>query len=484
MNILSILYSENRNFTVKELAVKLGYTEKTILKMIEVLGFELKKWSSTVQLVVKANKEVQLQTSENFSLKVIELSYLKESHIFKACDAIFNGDFVDIATFSNENYISYSTLYGRLIAIRPVLKQYQLEFKPNSKEHFLGDEKQLRYFFFYFYWNSSWGMEWPFKTIEKSRLLPLIDSIEKFKGQKFMISEQLFYLYWLGVISVRLQNGHLVEESLLWDVVIEENPRFELFVQQMYPIFKEMFSLEERQILIEIKFLFTILFIYTQYELEDPQVSEMLIFSQNKNHLIFEVTNYWIKRYTEFFNLSLSSAEYGAIYANLVHLHFRFYFFEGEQSSFFSKTVEQNQQEDTYQSMMALFFNELYQESKYYPILKHRNELVTHYTFLVEKFIKSEIKHQPIRIQLLSHYGKSETIQLTKKLQQICEEKIEFIYTIGEKIDLIISDRYYEELEVSAAPIIIWNENPKVKDFMKIVQIINEMKIQKFKHPN
>lgn len=482
MNILSLLYSESRPFTVKELAIKLGYTTKTILKMIEVLEFELQKWSNTVQLVVKENKEIQLKTSEKFSLKVIELSYLKESHIFKACDAIFNGDFVDIATFSNENYISYSTLYGRLIAIRPVLKQYQLEFKPNNKAHFLGEEKQLRYFFFHFYWNSSWGMEWPFKGIKKKQLLPFIEAIEQFKNSPLMISEQEFFFYWLGVISVRIQNQHAIEDSPLMEIVIDGNPKFELFSQKMYPLFKELFSLEESQIHNEIKFLFTILFIYTQYELEDPLISEMLVFSQNKEHLVFEATNYWLKRYMEFFRLNLSAAEYGAIYTNLVHLHFRVYFFEGEQSSFFSREDEIHKKEDVYHLMMAYFYKELLQESKYYPILKHKNDLLLNYTLLARKFIKLEIDYRPVRIQLLSVYGKAETIQLTTKLQQICEEKIEFSYTLGEKVDLIISDRHYEELDESVAPLVIWNENPKVKDFMRIIKIIEELMIQKFNH--
>ncbi|MDT1940334.1 MULTISPECIES: helix-turn-helix domain-containing protein [Carnobacterium] len=482
MNILSLLYSENRPFTVKELAIRLGYTSKTILKMIEVLEFELQKWSNTVQLVVKENKEIQLETAENFSLKVIELSYLKESHIFKACEAIFNEDFVDIATFSNENYISYSTLYGRLIAIRPVLKQYQLEFKPNNKAHFLGEEKQLRYFFFHFYWHSSWGMEWPFKGIEKKQLAPFIKAIEGFKNRSLMVSEQEFFFYWLGVISVRIQHKHPIKEIPLMEVIIEGNPKFEVFSQQMYPLFKEHFLLEESQLHNEIKFLFIILFNYTQYELEHPLISEMLVFAQNKAHLVFETTNYWLKRYMEFFDLTLSAAEYGAVYTNLIHLHFRVHFFEGDQSSFFSRAEEKDKKEDVYHLMMGCFYKELLQESKYYPILKHKNELVLNYTLIARKFIKLEIEYQPVRIQLLFVYGKAEALQLSKKLQQMCEVKIEFSYTLGEKVDLIISDRHYEELEYSIASLIIWNEEPKVTDFMRIINLIEELTIQKFKH--
>lgn len=57
--------------------------------------------------------------------------------------------------------------------------------------------------------------------------------------------------------------------------------------------------------------------------------------------------------------------------------------------------------------MMGCFYKELLQESKYYPILKHKNELVLNYTLIARKFIKLEIEYQPVRIQLLSVYGKA-----------------------------------------------------------------------------
>lgn len=141
MYLLSLLDSEKRGFSIKELEQKLGHNSKTITKMVQSLKIELAPWQNSITLVTNNDRTLSLKKKASFSLETINLYYLKESFIFKACDAIFNEEFIDIATFSSANYISYSTLYGRLNEIKPLLEHYSIEFKANNMASFEGEEK-------------------------------------------------------------------------------------------------------------------------------------------------------------------------------------------------------------------------------------------------------------------------------------------------------------------------------------------------------
>lgn len=393
MYLLSLLDSEKRGFSIKELEQKLGHNSKTITKMVQSLKIELIPWQNSMTLVTNNDRTLSLQKKACFSLETINLYYIKESFIFKACDAIFNEEFIDIASFSSANYISYSTLYGRLNEIKPLLEHYSIEFKPNSMTSFEGEEKQIRYFFYHFYWSTHWGMEWPFREIDKelfSGIINLLDGLRK--TTTLYISEQESIAFWLGVITTRINLGHTIEQVDLYNQIIDDNSAFTYFKNALLEEFKHLFpAISESDLLNEIQFLYVVMYSNDYFEMDDPQISETLIFSQNRNGEIFGATNYWLKICSDFFELSLSAAEYGAIYANLIHLHAEIAFFEGNIALFFNDYLEvshiKDETNDFYDSLMDYFYEKLIENKKYKKIFINKERLLPRYKMIARKFI-------------------------------------------------------------------------------------------------
>ncbi|WP_245617913.1 helix-turn-helix domain-containing protein [Carnobacterium gallinarum] len=483
--LLSLLYSQKKSFMIKELEKELGYNNKTIVKMIQTLQIELEPWKDQIKLVINPDKTLYLEKEPSFSLETIKLTYLKQSYIFKACCAIFNEEFVDIATFSNANYISYSTLYGRLNEIKPLLKSYQIEFKSNNIATFEGEEKQIRYFFYHFYWGTYWGTEWPFKGIDKEKFTSLIGLIEKIRRKAMYISEWESFAFWLGVIATRIELGHVIEHVELYDPIIEDSTAYSSFEAQVLTEFQTLFpQLEHGQLINEIKFFYSIYYSNTSFEINDLLISETLVFSQNKKNELFEVTNYWLKEWIDLFNLSLTAAEYGAIYANLVHLHAGVYFFEGNIDGFFYDEpgeIKSNNSEDIYDSLMDYFYEKLISNRKYKDIFSQKNRMLPNYKLIARKFIKVDIEKNPVRIYLISIHGNKEMGRLERLIRQTSGGyNIEFADQL-ENVDLIVSDRMYAGIVNQEATIIIWGENPNENEVLSINLAIKEILLLKVK---
>nr|WP_315528554.1 helix-turn-helix domain-containing protein [Carnobacterium maltaromaticum] len=484
MYLLSLLDSEKRGFSIKELEQKLGHNSKTITKMVQSLKIELAPWQNSITLVTNNDRTLSLKKKASFSLETINLYYLKESFIFKACDAIFNEEFIDIATFSSANYISYSTLYGRLNEIKPLLEHYSIEFKANNMASFEGEEKQIRYFFYHFYWSTHWGMEWPFQKIDKNQFCEIIKRIEGLrKTTTLYISEQESIAFWLGVITTRINLGHTIEQVGLYNSIIDDNSAFTYFKNALLEEFKQLFpTISESDLLNEIQFLYVVMYSNDYFEMDDPQISETLIFSQNRTGEIFGATNHWLKVCSDFFEVSLSAAEYGTIYANLIHLHAEIAFFKGNISVFFNDYLEvshiQDETNDFYDSLMDYFYQKLIENKKYKKIFINKERLLPRYKMIARKFINIDSQKNSIKVHLISVYGNKKLAYLQNLINRSNEEHLEFSEDYN-NVDLIVSDRLYAGISQLNTPMIIWGEEPDENDLAEVNKVIKKISFDK-----
>lgn len=482
--LLSTLYSENRFFSMKELEQKLGYNNKTIMKMVQTLKLEEVAWQEDMSLIVDSDRKVFLQKKSRFSLETVKLYYLKESYMFKICDAIFNEEFIDIMTFSNTNFISYSTSYARLNEIKPLLQHYSLKFKPNNMSSFEGEEKQIRYFFFHFYWSTYWGTEWPFKKIEKQAFDMIIYLIKKIrKTTTLYISEEEEICFWLGVIATRVKLGYSIESVDLYDCIIKDNAVFDDFKDRLSEEFRSIFPmLTENELVNELKFFYVVLYSNDYFEIDDSQISETLVFSQNRNGEIFEATNYCLKTCIDVFNLSLSAAEYGVIYANLIHLHAEVYFFEGDISNFFNDFLEtdglESGAEDIVDVLLNDFCEELVKKNEYEHIFKNKKRLIASYKRIICEHIPIFGHEKFVKIHLISMHGSKYLPHLKNLIRYSNNEEIEFS-TDYKDADLIISDRLYERISDIKTPLVIWGEKPTDNELTEVNQIIKKVSFER-----
>ncbi|MEV2923874.1 helix-turn-helix domain-containing protein, partial [Paenibacillus larvae] len=186
---------------------------------------------------------------------------------------IFHQRYVDTNTFASKNYVSYPTMNRRIKQLKPLLNKFKLLYLSKPRATFVGSEKQFRYFFYLFYWNSYWGMEWPFPMVKKEDYKYLLKDIEKIINQKLSISEQEMFLCWLAISISRIKLGALIDEMELYRQISENNWLYPIFKDMLIPVLKDVGNLNERELENEVLFLFSVLNAFAYYSKADERLS-------------------------------------------------------------------------------------------------------------------------------------------------------------------------------------------------------------------
>ncbi|MGX7245151.1 helix-turn-helix domain-containing protein [Enterococcus quebecensis] len=111
----------------------------------------------------------------------LRLHYLNESLQFKIISCILTKSYLTADELAEELFVSVPYLYKQINTLNEQLKNFHIKVVFHSNENLCGEEKHLRMFCFYFYWNAYRGTIIPFES-ELSCVFScpdIIDSLEK-----------------------------------------------------------------------------------------------------------------------------------------------------------------------------------------------------------------------------------------------------------------------------------------------------------------
>ncbi|MFE0504680.1 helix-turn-helix domain-containing protein [Peribacillus butanolivorans] len=472
VRILIHLHSINHFCSISDMAKSLNVSDRTILKFIDELKHDLKEIEPEAEIIERGHKNFYLNTKDNFSIKSVERWYLEQSLTYKACDQIFYNTFGDIHAFAKKNYTSYASMYRRINKIKPLLDQFKLQYTTQHLAAFNGTEKQFRYFYYLFYWNSCWGEIWPFSSVIREQMLELL------KEEKESISEHM--LYWLAISITRAKLGYVIEEDPTYESFTKHHHLFKSFSRLAKPLFKELTALTEDQITLEIMFSFTVISCFEFYDKKDPQISLIMNFAQHHNQDLFvQTTIHWLKTFMEFFSIEIDAAEYSALFANLLYLHYYTQTFEGPTFLFkedpYKIAFEQNSPHQV--ELMNRFYDQLSKKKALSKIFKHRERLLGRYHGLLKRTINFNVDTRPIKVKIFSILEGDPSEYIINQIKGISSHI--HLCKDSEHPDLIITDRLYMNIERYDAKIFVWSSVPKRIDFERLSACIERMRLIK-----
>ncbi|WP_207695136.1 hypothetical protein DOK67_0002528 [Enterococcus sp. DIV0212c] len=140
----------------------------------------LKRYFDELEADVKKNKDLKMIDFEknmggfqlnNYSMFKIDylvvhlrLYYLNESLQFKIISRILSRSYSTADELAENLFVSIPYLYKQINGLNEQLKSFHLKVVFHSNENLCGDEKHIRMFYFYFYWNAYRGMVIPFEA--------------------------------------------------------------------------------------------------------------------------------------------------------------------------------------------------------------------------------------------------------------------------------------------------------------------------------
>lgn len=149
-DILLFLYNNNGKATKNELVNEFRISSPTLNEYLSFLQSFLEENGIDHQVKVDTeNENITLVKEPDFQLKKVVVLFLDKSIKFQMVNQLFLKSELSCDYFQLTYAISSATYYRKIIELNDLLKEFRLQVKRGK---LVGEEKQIRFFFFNFFW--------------------------------------------------------------------------------------------------------------------------------------------------------------------------------------------------------------------------------------------------------------------------------------------------------------------------------------------
>ncbi|WP_106769674.1 helix-turn-helix domain-containing protein [Paenibacillus faecalis] len=261
--LLTMLDSEDRWFTLAEIEEQIGVSDKTIRKLIDETKKEL---PPSIKIEISRGKGVLLQYERrNIAIGEVISAMFRQKTFFQLFDLLFaEGGRYSLEELADKLFMSSSSLKKFIIRLNNSgLKHYNLRLTyaaPDLK----GKEVNIRYFYWRLYYDAYEFSGWPFPNIDDSIIHQLITDVEADKDIVYFLNSKRGLSFWAAIIITRTQMKKYV--TVPYGKYDWKNNMFHISMIKLAEALEQHFSVHLPQD--EIRF-FQALFSHNQYNYYD-----------------------------------------------------------------------------------------------------------------------------------------------------------------------------------------------------------------------
>ncbi|MGL4697047.1 helix-turn-helix domain-containing protein [Enterococcus larvae] len=208
--LLNWLYGAEDWITAERLAAKLHCSVKTVFKDCDYLE---SSWKNHLTIDISKKNGLKMSISSNHSVHDIYADILKSSDAFTLLEAVFFNPGESSDELEKRCFMSNSTLYRLYRKINIPLKERNLLLERNPFVLSGNNEREIRYFFSYYFVEVYGLHRWPF-NYEKEKILKLVEKLNE-DFQLYLSDIRLIHLVFLVAVTLtRLEQGYAPEDMI------------------------------------------------------------------------------------------------------------------------------------------------------------------------------------------------------------------------------------------------------------------------------
>lgn len=224
--LFDFFISQQTPLSLKELEKKIQVSLPTLQKELGALQLELQAYHEAAKIQKETSDRYRLFLPNDFSKKGFLNHYLQQSLNYQLLIAIIQSKSMSIPKLMIDFQISEASLFRRFKALNQLLEEFDLQIK-NKK--LIGEEKQIRYFYFHLLWQGSQ----PSRLSQKLNLTVsrnLVNVLENELQRVFSSEEKLKLLLWFYLMELRFSYQGTKKTYLPMNsqCAIEEDPIFQI----------------------------------------------------------------------------------------------------------------------------------------------------------------------------------------------------------------------------------------------------------------
>lgn len=371
-----------------------------------------------------------------------------------------------------------NVFFNRTTRLKELLSKYDLELNFNSKRLLIGEEKQIRYFYYCLFWNSYKTIEWPFDDVDFEKLYNLIvGNYEQIK--KIGISDVYRIMMWLAISISRVIKGNTMEKDCNYSREQHNEVSFKNFHESIKMILNNFGISSESEILNESEFLYFCFGILGTNPIGLFQLLSIQNWDYTFSDKAVNYSNIWIENFCVFFDIQITPIEYQYLHANLIILHNRLLFLKGPSVNYRMLGSEREIQNEFpfHYSKIKLFYRYLIENELLDILLEEDHHLLVQYTMITLEIFK---KRRPnLNVYISSSLGKLQENLLATDVAKRSEVPINIDSIISETTDLVITDIKLPDSWLCGAKYTLWNTFPSKIQIENVNELLNDIYLEK-----
>ncbi|WP_314208608.1 helix-turn-helix domain-containing protein [Vagococcus salmoninarum] len=218
LQILSLLYSEERWWSTEEIAQHLNTSIDSANKSVNILIALANNFEGDFQIVNQKNKGVILHVASNYTIAKIESIYYQNTTSYQIINELFQNPDLTLDKLINDLFISKSTLYRKLKSIDFILEKNNLSLDKNTFK-IIGSEMNIREFYYTFYWAIR-PDTWPFRMVKRDVFEHRLDTLIRETELELSSVEKMQMYYRMAINFIQQQKKQFITEDVA-NVVVD-----------------------------------------------------------------------------------------------------------------------------------------------------------------------------------------------------------------------------------------------------------------------
>ncbi|WP_339102045.1 helix-turn-helix domain-containing protein [Candidatus Enterococcus clewellii] len=420
-------YNNYEEVPLQNFAYELSIDKRSLRRRLEELLADLETVDNNYGSILVSDASLKISFSNVFDENKLIALYSERSVLFNLALSILMNDFESVETFAKRNFISSVTLYRKLPVLKEELDRLGLRLDLRTTEKILGNERQIRLFYFYL-------------------LIGISDYLDIFSNKDEFVENSFhpFFKLWLLITHFRLANNYVISTYDDIDSISTFLISLDQFQASYLPeldSFLSPYQLDNFNKSREIHSMYIFISHISLIYLSQDELSTIHLNRDKRNYTnLLEVrTIIWIENFCDYFHFYLSDYQFAFMFYLILQTQITEYYLVTIDTEWFyghSYKFSSYNGIGVLNDKLDAFFDHLKKvgwfvtNSTSYSVLGYKEKLFS----IIPELL------QPVNVTILSRYDYSHRYFIKNMLLSISTVKIVFSDAITADTQFVIHD--------------------------------------------
>lgn len=198
-----------------ELKISCRSSQRFISNLKDIIEDCNQEKDLNIQFYYEKFKGIKLET-DTVSIEILKMHILHNDENIKLLFDISLSKSKDLNKYAEENRLSSYAVRNSIVKINRFLRPHKLKISTTNLI-IIGEEKRIRFYLYFFLWEISKNLEWPFYYVSKDKIYQSIELIEENYGCTYSDEQKKHMAYFIAICLIRIKKNFCIQDIENWN---------------------------------------------------------------------------------------------------------------------------------------------------------------------------------------------------------------------------------------------------------------------------